>query len=221
LLLVSAEQLDRMAAESHTTPKSDASGKGVLNKDSAMLISARNIASRIESQTKVFRADAPAWKWEVNVITSDELNAFCMPGGKIMVYSGLITQRDLTDTELANVLGHEIAHALREHVREQMSQAMVALGAIGVGAAVFGRGDASTDASGAGYQALLATKFSRTDESEADRIGLELAARQKMTTASQGGKPPEFPSSHPADVNRIKQIQQLLPIVMSLYVAAK
>jgi predicted Zn-dependent protease len=168
LLLVSSEQLDQMAAESYAKLQSDASGKGVLNEDRAMLKRVRRIASRLEAKTKVFRADAPAWKWEVNVITSDELNAFCMPGGKIMVYSGLITQLDLTDAELANVLGHEIAHALREHVREQMSQAMVAQGAIDVGAAVFGLGDASTGAAGMGYQALLATRFSRTDESEAD-----------------------------------------------------
>lgn len=232
LLLVSSEQLDQLAADSYAKLKSDASGKGVLNEDRAMLKRVRSIASRLEAQTKVFRADAPAWKWEVNVITSDELNAFCMPGGKIMVYSGIITQLNLTDAELANVLGHEIAHALREHVREQMSQAMVAQGAIGVGAAVFGLGEASTDAAGIGYQALLATRFSRTDESEADQIGLELAARagydpragitlwQKMTNASQGGKPPEFLSSHPADASRVKQIQKLLPSVLPLYVAA-
>jgi predicted Zn-dependent protease len=233
LMLVSAEQLDQMAAESYAKLQSEASGKGALNEDRAMLKRVRNIASRLEPQTKVFRADAPAWKWEVNVITSDELNAFCMPGGKIMVYSGIITKLDLTDAELANVLGHEIAHALREHVREQMSQAMVAQGAIGVGAAVLGLGDASTDAAGIGYQALLATRFSRTDESEADQIGLELAARagydpragvtlwQKMTSASQGGKPPEFLSSHPADASRARQIRKLLPSVLPLYDAAK
>lgn len=233
LMLVSAEQLDQMAAESYAKLQADASGKGTLNEDRTMLNRVRSIASRLEAQTVVFRADAPAWKWEVNVITSDELNAFCMPGGKIMVYSGIITQLDLTDAELANVLGHEIAHALREHAREQMSQAMVAQGAIGVGAAVFGLGDASTNAAGIGYQALLATRFSRTDESEADRIGLELAARagydpragitlwQKMMSASQGGKPPEFLSSHPADASRVKEIKKLLPSVLPLYVAAK
>jgi predicted Zn-dependent protease len=183
LLLVSSEQLDQMAAESYTKLQSDASCEGVLNEDPAMLKRVRNIAGRLEAQTKVFRADAPAWNWEVNVITSDELNAFCMPGGKIMVYSAIITQLDLTD------------------------------------------------AAGMGYQALLATRFSRTDESEADRIGLELAARagydpragitlwQKMTSANKGGKPPEFLSSHPADASRVKQIEELLPSVMPLYVA--
>ena len=233
LLLVSSEQLDQMAAEGYAKLLTDASAEGKLNTDRAMLTRVRRISNLLEAQTKVFRADAPAWKWEVNVITSDDLNAFCMPGGKIMVYSGMITQLDLTDAELANVLGHEIAHALREHAREQMSQALVAQGAIGVGAAVFGLGDASTEVAGMGYQALLATRFSRTDESEADRIGLELAARsaydpragitlwQKMTSANKGGKPPEFLSTHPADASRIKQIEQLLPIVMPLYGAAK
>ncbi|MGB5719161.1 MAG: M48 family metallopeptidase, partial [Woeseiaceae bacterium] len=163
----------------------------------------------------------------------DELNAFCMPGGKVMVYSGLITMLDLTDAELANVLGHEIAHALREHVREQMAQALVAQGVIGAGAAIFGLGKTSTEAANVGYQVLLATKFSRTDESEADQIGLELAARagydpragitlwQKMTSANQGGKPPEFLSSHPADATRVQQIQKLLPKVIPLYDAAR
>jgi predicted Zn-dependent protease len=232
LLLVSSEELDQLAAVSYAKLKSDASDKGKLNENKAMLKRVRGIAARLESQTRVFRVDAPGWQWEVNVITSDELNAFCMPGGKIMLYSGLITQLDLTDDEIANVLGHEIAHALREHVREQMSQALVAQGAIGAGAAVFGLGDASTNAAALGYQALLATRFSRNDESEADQIGLELAARagydpragitlwQKMTSVSKGGKPPEFLSSHPADASRARQIQKLLPKVMPLYLAA-
>jgi predicted Zn-dependent protease len=222
-----------LAARSYDTLRSDASGKGVLNENAGMLKRVRSITSRLEAQTRVFRKDAPGWPWEVNVITSDELNAFCMPGGRIMVYSGLVTKLDLTDAELANVLGHEIAHALREHVREQMSQAMVAQGAIGAGAAMFGLGDNTADAANVGYQALLATRFSRTDESEADQIGLELAARagfdpragvtlwQKMTSADQGGKPPEFLSSHPADSSRAKQIRKLLPKVIPLYDAAQ
>jgi predicted Zn-dependent protease len=221
-----------MSAESYAKLKADASRKGVLNRDAAMLQRVRTIASRLEPQTRVFRADAPGWKWEVNVITSNELNAFCMPGGRIMVYSGLINQLRLTDDEIAIVLGHEIAHALREHSREQVSQAMAAQTAIGVGAALLGLGQGSADLAGAGYQALIATRFSRGDETEADRIGLELTARagydpragvtvwQKMINASQGGRPPEFLSSHPTDSSRIQAIQSLLPTVMPLYVAA-
>jgi len=233
LMLISSEELNQMAAQSYDTLKSEASAKGVLNKDAAMLKRVRAITGRLQAQTNVFRKDAPGWQWEVNIMTSDELNAFCMPGGKVMVYSGIITKLDLTDAELANIMGHEIAHALREHVREQMSQALVAQGVIGAGAAIFGLGKTSTDAASVGYQVLLASKFSRNDESEADQIGLELAARagydpragitlwQKMTSANQGGKPPEFLSSHPADATRIQQIQKLLPKVIPLYDATR
>jgi predicted Zn-dependent protease len=232
LMLVSSERLDQMAAQAYAKLQADAAKKGTLNIDPAMTRRVRAIASRLEPQTRVFRADAPGWKWEVNVISSNELNAFCMPGGKIMVYSGLIKQLRLTDDEIAIVLGHEISHALREHSREQVSQAMAAQTMIGAGAALFGLGEGSADLANTGYEALIATRFSRTDETEADRIGLELTARagydpragvtlwQKMINARQGGRPPEFLSSHPADSSRIQEIQSLLPTVMPLYLAA-
>jgi predicted Zn-dependent protease len=232
LMLVSSAELNQMAADAYTKMKSDASKKGVLNKDKAMLQRVRAIAGRLEAQTRVFRPDAPGWKWEVNVIASNELNAFCMPGGKIMVYSGLIDQLHLTDNEIAIVLGHEIAHALREHSREHVSQAIAAQTVIGGGAALFGLGQGSAGIANAGYEALIATRFSRSDETEADRMGLELAARsgfdpragvtmwQKMIRANSGGRPPEFLSSHPTDSSRIEEIQSLLPTVMPLYVAA-
>lgn len=230
LMLISSAKLDQMAAQSYTKLTSEASGKGKLNEDRAMLQRVRAVAARIEPQTAVFRRDAPGWKWEVNVITSNELNAFCMPGGKIMFYSGLINTLHLSDDEIAIVMGHEISHALREHSREQVSQAIAAQTAIGIGTALLGFGGGSADLASAGYDKFIATKFSRTDESEADRIGLELAARagydpragvslwQKMIQASKGGgRPPEFLSTHPAEENRIQQIQALLPTVMPLY----
>jgi predicted Zn-dependent protease len=166
------------------------------------------------------------------VISSDELNAFCMPGGKIVFYSGLINRLKLTDGEIAIVMGHEVSHALREHSREQVSQAIAAQAAIGVGAALLGI-DGVADLANTAYEALIATKFSRVDESEADRIGLELTARagydpragvslwQKMMKASQGSRPPEFLSTHPAEANRVKEIESLLPVVMPLYEAAR
>ncbi|MFH1043759.1 MAG: M48 family metallopeptidase [Pseudomonadota bacterium] len=233
LMLVSSAQLEQMAAQSYAKLGSDAARKGALNRDGAMLQRVHAVASRIEPQTAVFRRDAPAWKWEVNVISGNELNAFCMPGGKIMFYSGLIEQLRLSDDELAVIMGHEIAHALREHSREQVSQAMAAQTAIGVGAALLGLDQGSADIANAGYNALIATKFSRTDESEADRIGLELAARagydpragvslwQKMSNATSGGRAPEFLSSHPLDARRREQIESLLPTVMPLYEAAR
>jgi len=169
---------------------------------------------------------------QVNVIQSKELNAFCMPGGRIMFYSGLITQLDLTNDEIAIVMGHEIAHALREHSREQASQEIAAQTGLGVGAAILGVGGAGADLAAQGYQTLIATKFSRTDESEADLIGLELAARagydpragitlwKKMMQANSGNASPEFLSTHPAEANRVQTIEALLPTVMPLYQAA-
>lgn len=233
LMLVSSAQLDQMGTEAYTALKSEASQEGVLNQDRAMLQRVRTIAGRIQPHTGVFRADAPGWAWETNVIDSNELNAFVMPGGKMMIYSGLINQLNLTDDEIAIVMGHEIAHAVREHSREQVSQAIAAQTAIGVGAAAFGLGEGSANLAGMGYQALLASRFSRTHESEADRVGLELTARagydpragvtlwQKMIDSRQGGSPPEFLSSHPADASRVQQIQALLPTVMPLYNVAR
>jgi len=232
LMLVSSQQVEQMGAEAYAKLLADSSRKGVLNRDSAMLQRVRAVASRIEPQTGVFRPDAPGWKWEVNLLSSDELNAFCMPGGKIMFYTGLINHLNLTDNEIAIVMGHEISHALREHSREQVSQSMAAQGVIGLGAALLGLGQGSADLAGTGYQALIATRFSRTDEAEADRIGLELTARagydpragvtlwKKMIAANSGGHPPEFLSSHPAEASRVQQIEALLPTVMPLYQAA-
>jgi len=231
-MLVSSARLDQMSAQGYAKLQSDAAHKGMLNLDRNLLERVRRIASRLEPQTGVFRPDAPGWKWEINVIASNQLNAFCMPGGRIMVFSGLINRLDLSDDEIAVVLGHEIAHALREHSREQVSQAIAAQTAIGVGAAIFGLGGAAGIAN-AGYEALIATKFSRTDEIEADRIGLELTARagydpragvtmwRKMIAASKGGRPSEFLSSHPAEASRVEEIQALLPTVMPLYEATR
>ena len=220
------------SAQSYNQLQADASKKFTLNSDAALTQRVRAIAQRIIPSTAVFRPDAPGWKWEVNVIDSKELNAFCMPGGKIMFYTGLINQLQLSDEEIAVVMGHEIAHALREHSREQVSQAIAADTALNVGAALFGLKDNTAKLTGAAYQALVATKFSRTDENEADQIGLELSARsgydpragislwQKMLEANKGQKPPEFLSTHPAEKNRVQEIQSLLPRVMPLYEAA-
>jgi predicted Zn-dependent protease len=233
LMLVSSGELDQMAAESYAKLLADAAKAGTLNRDAAMLKRVRAVASRIEPHTVVFRRDAPGWTWEVNVLASAELNAFCMPGGKIAFYAGLIDQLHLTDNEIAIVMGHEISHALREHSREQASQAMAAQATIGIGAALLGLGQAPADLAGAGYQTFVATKFSRTDEAEADRMGLELAARagydphagvslwQKMIAANGGAHPPEFLSTHPAEESRVREIEALLPTVMPLYQAAR
>lgn len=233
LLLVSSQELEQMAAHSYDKLKTEAKAQGTLNQDRALLQRVKVIASRLEPQTRVFRPDAPGWNWEVNVITSDQVNAFCMPGGKIMIYTGLATQLNLSNDELAVVIGHEMSHALREHSREQVSQAIAAQTTIGIGASLLGLGQGSADIANVAYQALIATRFSRTDENEADRMGLELTARggydpragvtlwQKMINAKEGAQSPVFLSSHPADTSRIRTIQSLLPTVMPLYEAAR
>jgi predicted Zn-dependent protease len=233
LLLVSSQELDQVAAQSYSKLTSEAAAKGTLNTDASLLWRLRSIAAKIEPETKIFRPDAPGWKWEVNMINNSELNAFCMPGGKIMFYSGLIRQLYLSDEEIAVVMGHEISHALREHSREQVSQALAAQSAIGLGAALFGFGQGSADIAAIAYKSLIATRFSRGDENEADRIGLELSARagfdphagvtlwQKMLKANSGSSPPAFLSTHPTDASRVQQIEELLPTVLPLYQAAR
>lgn len=233
LLLVSSEELEQMAAQGYAKLKAGAAAKGALNTDAAMLGRVRAVAARIQPQTAVFRGDAPRWQWEVNLIESDQLNAFCMPGGKIMFYTGLIRKLHLSDEEIAVVMGHEIAHALREHSREQVSQAVAAQAAISLGSQLLGLGGGAAQLTGAAYDALVATRFSRAHEAEADRIGLELTARagynpqagvslwQKMGSAGSGAGAPDFLSSHPSDSSRVQQIQALLPTVMPLYQAPR
>src|SRR5256885_6272026 len=144
--LVSSSQMDRSAAEAYGKIIAEAGKKNQLNRDSAQVARVRGIAERLIPSTAAFRADAPKWNWEVNVIGSDEVNAWCMPGGKIAVYTGLLAKLNPTDEELAAVLGHEISHALREHSREQYSQA-VTEGALITLAGVFGVSGATQDMS--------------------------------------------------------------------------
>jgi predicted Zn-dependent protease len=161
------------------------------------------------------------------VIGSKQINAFCMPGGKIAFYYGILDQLKLTDDEVAMVMGHEMAHALREHAREQMGKSMATRGAIELGAALFGLGDIARGAAGIGGQ-LLTLRFGREDESEADLVGLELAARagydphasvtlwEKMAQAAKGA-PPEFISTHPSGPTRIRDLESNIPKVQGLY----
>lgn len=238
LMLLPASYVDDMSNQAYTETLNTAKNKQSLNADKAELERVRTISNRLISQVGVFRADATKWQWEVNVEKNDQLNAYCMPGGKIMVYSGLINKLKATDDELAAVIGHEIAHALREHGRERMSQAYVqqfgiqALAAIvtkGTSATV---GSASAQVAGLGSQLFFALPNGREQERESDKIGLELAARagynpdaavtlwQKME-AQGGAKPPEFLSTHPASENRIAELRALAPKVRPLYEAAK
>jgi predicted Zn-dependent protease len=237
--LVSEKEAESQSALAYQQTIKDAQSKKLLNTDSQETQRVRGIAERLIAQTGVFRPDALKWKWEVNVQESKEVNAYCMAGGKIMVYSGLLDQIKPTDDELAAVMGHEISHALREHVREQMSRAKAQqLGLIGlaavVGVSTKNANNAATTLALGGTVAAVALTLpnSRTAEHEADEMGLELAARagynpnaavtlwEKMGSIG-GSKPPEILSTHPSDASRIEDIKRLIPTVMPLYEQAK
>jgi Zn-dependent protease with chaperone function len=225
--MLSTEQVNQMYAQSYQETLTEASKKGVLEKSSAVSKRVNAIAQRLIAEVPAFRPDAAQWDWEVNVIDSPELNANCGPGGKIIFYTGLIEKLKLTDDEIAAVMGHEIAHALREHGRESMSKAYGVQMATQIGSA-FGVGDGSLQLANMGVEYLMTLPNSRSNENEADLIGLELSARagynpnaavslwQKMGAAG-GSAPPEFLSTHPSSSSRTQALQETIPKVMPLY----
>lgn len=234
-MLLSEKQVESMSAQMYAQTLQEADAKDILNPDSAETQRVRNIANRLIAQVGVFRPDAAKWKWEVNVLENEAVNAYAMAGGKIMVYTGLINKLKASDAELSAVIGHEIAHALREHTREQMSEAYATqIGLLGVAAAIgIATGDSNKANTTLGLGSTVAAvaltlPHSRRAELEADQIGLELMARagynpnaavtlwEKMSKAG-GAKPPEFLSTHPADTTRIADIKRLIPTVMPLY----
>ncbi|NOT18618.1 MAG: M48 family metallopeptidase [Sulfuriferula sp.] len=229
--LVSSQSLMQQATLSYNGLLQKESKQGTLNPNAAQTARVRAIANRLIPQVAVFRPDAVNWQWEVNVIASPQVNAWCMPGGKIAVYTGIIDKLKLNDNEIAAILGHEIAHALREHAREQASeQSLMQLGMLG---AQLGGVQAGTlNAAGQLYQVGVGLPHSRTHETEADRIGVELAARagydpraaiglwQKMVQLS-GSAPPEFLSTHPSAQTRIQDLEVYSERVMPLYLAAR
>jgi predicted Zn-dependent protease len=175
--LVSEAQLRDGAVQAYQETLAKERKEGHLNADPAMTARVKGIAARIIPTTSAFRPEAPAWAWEVNVIKDEQLNAWCMPGGKIAFYSGIITRLSLSDDEIAAIMGHEIAHALREHGRERASEQMTAqLGLTGIALAT-GAGKAAIDMASLAYQVTLGLPNSRLHETEADRMGVELAAR--------------------------------------------
>ena len=226
--LVPAEQVERAASQQYLQMLDQAGRQNALGpKDSAQVKRLRAIAQRIIPFAADWNPRARDWRWEVNLIGSNQINAFCMPGGKIAFYSGILNTLKLTDNEVAMVMGHEIAHALREHARERMGKnAATGLGANLLSQAL-GLGQVGQTVTHYGAQ-LLTLEFSRQDESEADLVGMELAARagfdpragvtlwQKMGAASKGA-PPQWLSTHPSGTRRIAEIEANLPKVMPLY----
>src|SRR5690606_23747737 len=170
------QQVEEASAQQYSQTLAQAKAEGALNTDAAAVKRVTAISQRLIKQVPHFRADAASWKWQVNVIESDEVNAWCMPGGRIAVYTGMIDKVKATDAELAAVIGHEIAHALREHTREQMSRQMAANLRLSVLSAATGS-QAAGDLGGALTQVMFTLPNSREAETEADAIGVELAAR--------------------------------------------
>lgn len=232
-MLVSEAAIEQAAARAYAREISKARAQGVLNSDPTLVARVRTIARRLIPQTGVFRPDALNWGWEINVETSDQLNAYCMPGGKIMVYSGLVQKLSLTDDELAAVIGHEMAHALREHSRERVSRAYAQQLALSGVAAITGLGQGTVDLVSAIGDVTFQLPHSREQEAEADVIGLELMARagfdpraapalwRKMAAHGSAHAPPQFLSTHPSSASRIAEIEAYVPKVMPLYLAAR
>ena len=229
--LVPASELERAANQEYGEIKRQAAAKGALAPDNhPQLIRLREIAQRILPHAQRFNAQSAQWRWEVNLIGSNQLNAFCMPGGKIAFYSGIISRLQLNDDEIAVIMGHEIAHALREHARERIAKTQLTqLGAMLLGELVGGGQYSGLFRTGGD---LMTLKFSRDDETEADLVGLDMVARagfdpragislwEKMSAANKNA-PPAWLSTHPSGPNRIEEIQRHLPEVMPLYEAAR
>ena len=226
--LVSAEQVEAAAAQQYAqTMRQAAQQRALAPASHPQVIRLRAIAQRIIPFALPWNPRAQEWKWEINLIGSAQLNAYCMPGGKIAFYYGILEKLQLSDDEVAMIMGHEVAHALREHARERMGKgAATRLGA-GLISGLLGLGNVGDAVVSMGAQ-LATLKFGREDETEADLVGMELAARagynpaagislwQKMGQASKGA-PPQWLSTHPAGSTRIKDIEANLPKVQGLY----
>ena len=231
-MAVSSQEVDASAEKQYAQMMAEAKKKNALDRDPAQVERVRKIVGRLVPQTTVFRPDAAKWPWEVHVITLDEVNAWCMPHGKMAVYTGLLQKIQPTDDELAAVMGHEISHALREHVREQISQQMGTQAVLGIAGALFGLGETAQSLGNTVANLTLNLPHSRTDETEADRMGVELAARagynpeaavslwQKMEKLG-GSQPPQILSTHPSNETRLADLKQYAQKVMPLYIAAK
>ncbi|TCS37887.1 peptidase M48-like protein [Paucimonas lemoignei] len=235
--LVPEEQLEAAATQQYVAIKQQAQQQNILLPENHPQVKRlRAIANKIIPQVTRWNPRASDWKWEINVIAAKDVNAFCMPGGKIAFFTGLLDGLQLTDDEVAIVMGHEIAHALREHGRERVAKSTLTnagakLAGIGLSALLGIDSNLTTAATGLGAN-LTMLKFSRDDETEADVVGLDIAARagydpragvalwQKMAKVSQNASP-QWLSSHPAGQNRITEMKKHLPAVMPVYARTK
>lgn len=219
LMTVSAEDMRKGGEQAYKEVLAEHTAKGTLNTNKKQLQRIRDIANNLIPHTKVFRSDAPKWDWEVNLITSDELNAWIMPGGKIAFYTGIIDKLQLSDGEIAAIMGHEMAHVLREHGRERASQAQLQAAGLQAVGQLTGIQGTYLDMAALAMNVTITLPYSRKHEVEADRIGMELAARagydpydavrvwERMSQYSKGA-PPEILSTHPSNASRIKDLKK-------------
>ncbi|MFZ3041287.1 MAG: M48 family metallopeptidase [Thiobacillus sp.] len=229
LVLVSEDQAQASSAQAYTQTLNEAQKQGKLSTDAALNNRVRRITGRLIAEAKRMYPPSRDWQWSVAVIDEPTLNAWCMPGGKMAIYTGIVHKLKLTDDEIAQIMGHEIAHALLGHGRERMSRAIAMQSGMQLGSIVAGR-DLSILAPVADI--ALTLPYSRASESEADRYGVELAARagfdpraavrlwEKMAAASGDG-PPQFLSTHPPAGNRIQALTALMPQMMPIYERAR
>ena len=231
--LVPAEELETAATQEYSKLLAEARSQGALAQaGNPQLQRLRTIAAKLVPQAAQWNDRARQWKWEVNLIGSKQINAFCMPGGKIAFYTGILDQLKLSDDEAAMIMGHEMAHALREHARARIAKTQGTGTLLSLGASLFGLGDLGGVAANIGTQ-LISLRFSRDDETDADLVGLELAARggynpqaavslwEKMGQAGGGSNGPSFLSTHPSGPARIQQLQANVPKVQGLYQRAR
>lgn len=232
--LVPAAQLEEAAQQQYAQVLAQAKAKGALLPSTHPQVQRLHaIAQRLIPFAHAWNDRASQWKWQVALIRSDDINAFCMPGGKIAFFTGILEKLRLSDDEVAMIMGHEMAHALREHAREQLAKNTATSIGISLGAQLLGLGDVGSYAARLGGQ-LLSLNFSRSDKTDADLVGLEMAARagynpqaavtlwEKMGQATGGSGPGlSFLSTHPSGPQRIRQLQANVPKVLGLYQSAR
>lgn len=236
LMLVSPETAISASKEAYINTMTPLDAKGKIDSDPVVSSRVKTITGRIVHEAIEMYPYTEAWEWDIRVIDDPNVvNAWCMAGGKMAIYTGLLIQIKPTDDELAQVLAHEIAHALSHHTAEKMSVSMAYnVGLLATAIALGGEEYAELALAGTAVVALLAIQLpnSRDAEVEADRIGIELAARagyapraavtlwKKMGEVG-GGQPPEFLSTHPAPLNRQETLRGLAPEMMPYYTEEK
>jgi predicted Zn-dependent protease len=231
LMVVSESTAVTQSAAAYVQMMGELNRKNQVDSDSPRVRRVQEITDRLIEQAIKLRPASATWKWEVQVINDpNTVNAFCMAGGKMAIYAGMWSKLNITDEEIAQVMGHEISHALLDHTRERMSYAY---GTSGLATAAGLLTGSDVWAKGMQQAATLAIQLpnSREGESEADRVGMELAARagyppsaavtlwQKM--GKLGGTPPEFMSTHPSPQHRENDLKALGAKMEPLYEAAK